>query len=133
MNREGLKEYLQGEEDIKVVGESENGKEAFRWLQRHQADVVTDVSMPVMDGIELARVCKQNNANQKVLMLSTLNDDRTFKRMISTGVNRYILKTCLKEEFISSIKDVYSLGVTNVIMASMLEQSSKNFEIPLIN
>ena len=140
--RQGLKAYLKDVDRLEVVGESENGEAALTWLKGHTADVIiTDISMPVMDGIEFTRRCKLIDFNQKILALSMLNDNYSIKKIIGTGANGYILKTCSRDEFITSIidvyngKSVYSKEVTDSIMDNLLRKKSVKqesvCEIPL--
>ncbi|MFT7017956.1 MAG: DNA-binding NarL/FixJ family response regulator [Cyclobacteriaceae bacterium] len=132
MIREGLKKYVQNEKSICVAGESSGGEQALDWMKTHHADlIVTDVSMPGMDGIEFTRRCKVKDANQKILALSMMNDISSIKKIMSVGAIGYILKTCSRSEFISYVKEayrgkaVYSKEVTDTIMRSLRQSKLK--------
>ncbi len=69
-----LKEILEGDDRIKVVGEANNGREALDFIKKNVVDVITlDIEMPVMDGIEFLKKAKLENT--AVLMLSSLTKD----------------------------------------------------------
>lgn len=62
--RQGLKLMLEQDEQIQVIGEAANGKEAIQFLEKHAVDIVLmDVRMPEMNGIEATRVIKKMAAD----------------------------------------------------------------------
>ncbi|KXX67123.1 response regulator transcription factor [Flammeovirga sp. SJP92] len=125
MIRNGLKTFLE-EEEITVVGEAMNGKEGLELMKSHEIDlVVTDIMMPVMDGIDFTTQLTKDYPEVSVLALTMLNEHQNIKQMLSAGAKGYILKDCTQEELINAIKTVYAGGnyysssVTQVIMQGL--------------
>lgn len=122
MIREGLKSFLE-EADISVVAEAKNGIEALEKLDEIEVDVVvSDIMMPEMDGIDLAREISQKHPSLHVLALTMMNESYNIKKMLNAGALGYLLKDCTQEELIQAIKTVaegrnyYSGEVTQIIM-----------------
>ena len=129
---DGLKLLLKEHPEIEVVGVASNGKEAIDLLQQTSADIlVSDVEMPVMDGIESAAQVLQRFPETKVLMLTMYNDQAFIRRLIETGVNGYILKNKGKEELAEAIKDIsegknyFGRDVTDVLISSIRNKEDK--------
>lgn len=81
------------EEGFQIVAEAENGKEAFSLIAEKSIDLLmTDVRMPVMGGIELAKQCKEYYPNIKVIVLSGYSDFEYVKNSMKGGVRDYLLK-----------------------------------------
>ncbi len=78
---------------INVVGKAYNGKDAFDLVQEHQPDVViTDIRMPVMDGLELTSLIKQHYPLTKVIILSGYDDFSYAQQAVKLGAEEYLLK-----------------------------------------
>ena len=92
--REGLKQLLELDGDIKVVGEAGNGEECLKMLETVQADVVLlDINMPVMNGLKMLEVLRESDKkNQKILILTIHNEVEYLMRAVEIGVEGYVLK-----------------------------------------
>jgi two-component system response regulator YesN len=78
---------------FQIIGEAANGKEALEMMARQSPDiVVTDIKMPVMDGIELTRVIKSDYPRIQVLILSSYDDFEYVRETLRLGAFDYILK-----------------------------------------
>lgn len=80
---------------ISVIGQAENGRRALEFVSAHAADldaVLTDIRMPVMDGIELTREIRQRFPHVKVIVLSSYNDFHYVKEALKQGASDYLLK-----------------------------------------
>jgi DNA-binding NarL/FixJ family response regulator len=94
-------------EDIEVVGVARNGVEAVEAMKTAGADlVVMDVRMPVMDGVEAARLILERDPAARIMMLTTFEDDEYVKEAIEHGAVGYLLKDIPPAELISSIRAV---------------------------
>ena len=82
-----------------IIGDAKNGQEAMQLLQQEGADIlITDVSMPVMDGIQLTRWVKSNLPSTHILVLSCHDDFIYVKEAMKLGIDDYILKNDLTPE-----------------------------------
>ena len=111
MIRVAIKNYFVNDDQIEIVEEAVNGEEALARLVDAQIDLVlTDISMPVMDGYELVGKIKLKYPELKVVALSMINESQQVKKMLETGVHGYILKNCDKEELKAGIIQVMKTG-----------------------
>lgn len=112
MMLDGLKALLSGEASIKIIGESNNGKIAYDKILLEQPDVlITDISMPEMNGLELTRAVKEKFPQIKIVALSMFGERNTISEMLEAGINGYILKNTGKQELLSAIKKVSEGGM----------------------
>lgn len=103
--REGLKMILSLNEEINCIGEASNGKELIEALKKLSPDVIlTDVRMPVMDGIATTKFVKENYPHIKIIILTTFNEDEYIFEGLKQGADGYILKDSGSKEIINSIK-----------------------------
>lgn len=124
--RDGLKLYFEDSDEYDVVAEAENGVQALKMLESQEVDlVITDISMPEMDGITFTQKLKEIRPDQKVMALTMMGENQHIKHMLSAGVNGYILKNSDKSEIMKAIATIlngenfYSSEVTKIIMDSM--------------
>lgn len=109
LTRIGLKTVVDRTPDIKVIGEASNGEEAIRSVDELNPDVVLmDVGMPVMDGIEASRKIKQNNADVKIVMLTSHDNDRDIFASLAAGASGYCLKDVAPERLYTAIRSVHA-------------------------
>lgn len=105
MVRLGISSYLAVQDDIEVVGEAENGKEAVALVDTIQPDVILmDVVMPEMDGIEATKAILAQHPNEKIVILTSFIDDEKVYPAIEAGAASYILKTSTAEEITRTIR-----------------------------
>jgi DNA-binding NarL/FixJ family response regulator len=107
--RDGLKVLLNKQKNMTVIGEAANGEELVELYKQTTPDVVlTDIIMPVKDGIEAAREIKKLDANAKVIALSMAGDDNYVVDMLEAGAMGYLLKNAGKDEIVESILAVHN-------------------------
>lgn len=109
---DGLKALINAQPDMKVVGEADNGRTAWRMVRDLLPDVVImDVAMPNLNGVKttslIMRVCK----NVKVLALSAFDDKTYLRQSLEAGASGYMLKQAAADELIKAIRIVASGGV----------------------
>lgn len=124
--RKALKLFLANANKNFTVLEAGSGKEALDILQKQSFDlVVTDVNMPLMDGIELANLIRRSTPQSKVLALSMMNDEVNIKNMLKAGAKGYLLKDCDEAEFLLAVNTIlsggtyYSTQVKQAVMDSL--------------
>jgi DNA-binding NarL/FixJ family response regulator/class 3 adenylate cyclase len=108
--RTGFRMILDAEEDMEVVGEAANGKDALTEAVRSRPDVVLmDVRMPELDGIEATRRLLANgDVDSKVVMLTTFDMDEYVYEALSAGASGFLLKDAPPEQLVGGIRAVCS-------------------------
>lgn len=93
MVREGIKQILELDGDIKVVAEAGNGKECINQLDENRTDVLLlDINMPNMNGLQVLQYLREKKADVKVLILTIHNEVEYLVRAVEVGVDGYVLK-----------------------------------------
>jgi DNA-binding NarL/FixJ family response regulator len=106
--RQGLRALLSQEEDITVVGEAENGRQAVQIAERVSPDVVLmDVVMPLMNGLEGTRQMLKFVPSAKVLVLSAYGDDDYVQQLTEAGASGYLTKQTAAEELLLAMREVH--------------------------
>lgn len=106
--RDGLKVTLEGVNGFEVVGAVTSGEEALKILSSKPVDVLlSDVSMPEMNGIQLVKEAKKISKDLKVLFLSMHENEAYINSAIDSGANGYLLKDSEKVELETAIVEVY--------------------------
>src|SRR5262245_45348597 len=91
--RSGLRQIIEADPSLKVVGEAVDGASALELLRELEPDVaVLDVEMPGKDGLEVARAVGERKLGTKVILLTMYDDERFFNAAIDIGVKGYVLK-----------------------------------------
>jgi two-component system NarL family response regulator len=110
--REALGALLAREPDITVVGEASTGREAIELVQAKRPDVlVLDISLPKLDGIEVARTLLLRHPGLKVLALSVHNNVDVVRRTLKAGAVGYVHKSAPMSELVRAIRDVMQNNV----------------------
>lgn len=130
--RKGFHTLLRKQKDIEIIGEAENGKELLQLLELDQPDVVvTDIRMPVMDGIEATRKIREAYPHLPVLALTMFNEESLIIDMLEAGAKGYLLKNTNQVELVEAIKAVKNGGTffcpsTSEKLKKMICQSKFN-------
>ncbi|MEH7504007.1 response regulator [Neobacillus drentensis] len=106
--RKGLRMKVDWEEEgFQIVGEASNGKEALELLGKMDIDLVlTDMRMPIMDGLELAKRCQHEFPKVKVIVLSGYSDFELVRGSMKEGVKDYLLKPVAPDELVEALQKV---------------------------
>jgi two-component system response regulator DesR len=95
------------EDNIEVVAEAENGKQALELIAQCKPDIVlTDIEMPVMNGIELIEYLRQHHSTIKTMVMTTFSRAGYIKRALNAGVGGFILKEAPSSYLINAIDQV---------------------------
>jgi len=131
--RQGLKMMIESDPAMKVLGEAGNGQEAVELAEKHVYDVVIlDIRMPEMDGLEAARRILARRPEQKVLILTTFNDDSYALEALKIGASGYMLKDADAEALIRSIRSTLSggLSIEEHVAAKVMPRLLRGSESP---
>ena len=105
--RLGLKNLIKLDGSFEIVAEAEDGLQAFDKISKLKPDVaILDISMPNMNGIEVARKIQKENINVEVIILTMHIGREYFKEAMDCGVKGYILKENTTQDLIKGIKFV---------------------------
>ncbi|MBS4042234.1 MAG: response regulator transcription factor [Chitinophagaceae bacterium] len=105
--RDGLKLMFQKQKEIKVIGEVDNGQDLVAIAQKLQPDVIlTDIKMPILNGIESTLKIVSSNHNIGIIALSMYDDNDLIVEMLEAGAKGYLQKNANKEQIIDAIKTV---------------------------
>lgn len=105
--RKGIREFLEEEGDIQVVGEAADGRSAVELTFDQSPDVaVLDIQMPGLNGIEVTRRIKAERPGVRVLVLTAYDDDPYIFAALQAGASGYVLKSAPSEELIRAVRAV---------------------------
>lgn len=96
--------------DIVIEGVAGNGQEGFRYIEEYQPDlVITDIKMPVMDGLEMLTKVQEAGLFPKVIVLTAYSEFEYAKQAVKLGVCDYIIKPVVVPEFVQTIRKIQNL------------------------
>ena len=105
--RDGLHKTLELEDDIKVVGQSQDGEGALASARQLQPDVVVlDINLPGINGLQVARQLKADRAGVSVVVLTAYHDIQQVIHAMRAGASAYCAKDIFPEDLVSIIRDV---------------------------
>ncbi len=109
--RAGVRQILEGQADIQVIGEAENGQNALDFVRKHPLDLVLlDVSMPGISSLDVVKEIKDLKPQVNVLILSMYAEDVYALRFLRGGASGYITKKRPQDELVQAIRKVASGG-----------------------
>lgn len=107
--REGLATLLGQTPDIEVIATASTGSQAVRAARTLAPDVlVTDISMPELNGIEAARAIRERDARIAIVVLSMHSTSEHVARAFAAGANGYVLKDAASDEIVAAVRAVAS-------------------------
>lgn len=110
--RDGLKALVNGEPDMEVVGEADNGRVTVERAKELLPDLLLmDISMPELNGVAAAELIRQECPTIKILVLTAYKDKGYLDRFLKLGASGYVLKLSAAEELIGAIRLVAAGGI----------------------
>ena len=138
--RDGLRVLLETQDDIEVVGEAENGKEAIASITKMKPKVVVmDITMPELNGIEAAQIIHENLPETGIVILSIHSDLEHIFRALQAGANGYLLKESAGSEVISAVRAVFlgrrylSPSIRDVVMEAYMQDHQIQSPLELLS
>lgn len=136
--RSGIRQLLEGEDDLQVLAEAGDGEEAQALIEKHKPDVaVLDIQMPKSSGIEVTRWVRAHFPEVGVLILTAYDDDPYVMAVLQAGANGYVLKTAHADDLVQAVRDVnegksaLDPAITRKLMANLFKRSEKITAEPL--
>lgn len=104
--RKGLSQLIALEDDLSVVGEADNGKDAINLALEHEPDlIILDLNMQGMDGLETLRAMREQEVSSRIVMLTVSDNDEDVVCAITYGADGYLLKDMDPEQILAKIKE----------------------------
>lgn len=129
--RNGIKILLESEGEVEVIAEASNGQEAIEKVKQYKPDIlISDIKMPVMNGLEATAALKKISPDTRTLILSMHDDEEYIIKSVESGASGYLLKDTTKEEFIKALKSVleghkyFSGDISDVLVNGYLKKAS---------
>jgi DNA-binding NarL/FixJ family response regulator len=134
--RQGFKRILEAQEDMEIVGEASNGREALEVAARLTPDVVVmDVAMPELNGIEAARRMGEAAPRTRVLALSMHKDAVYVREILRAGARGYLLKDAVDDDLIAAVRAIargegyLSPGVADAVLTDYRQHVSDPIDL----
>ena len=109
--RAGLCRLIEESDDIQVIAEAQDGKEALELVKKTKPNVVIiDLSMPIIDGMEVLRTLQKNSPDLPVIVLTMHEEDQYIVRALNAGARGYITKRDAPERLVNAIRKVHKGG-----------------------
>jgi DNA-binding NarL/FixJ family response regulator len=107
--REGIAAVLASEQDMILVAEASNGREAVEQFRAHHPDVtLMDVQMPEVNGIDAIVKIRKEFPDARIIVLTTYTGDAQATRAFKAGAFGYLLKNMVRKELIDTIRTVHA-------------------------
>jgi DNA-binding NarL/FixJ family response regulator len=127
--RDGLALMLSKQNNLSLLGQAGDGQELVRLAAENKPDLVlTDIKMPLLDGIAASRILLSQNPGLKIIALSMFNEENLIVEMLEAGAKGYLLKNADKKEILEAIFTVYEGNIfyckhTTARLASLIVNS----------
>jgi DNA-binding NarL/FixJ family response regulator len=106
--RRDIREILETEDDLELVGEANNGREAVAMVKKlHPALVLMDVAMPLLNGLQATRQILKAVPATKVLILSAHSDEAYIVEAVKSGAMGYLIKQTSADSVCTAIREVH--------------------------
>jgi len=106
--REGIAALIESEEDMELIGEAANGREALDLFRKYQPDItLMDLQMPEMNGIDAISAIRGEFPAARIIVLTTHPGDVQISRALKAGARGYLLKGMLRKELLDTIRAVH--------------------------
>ncbi len=125
--RKGLRDVLEAEDHLNILGEAGDGDEALRLITRHNPTVaVLDIDMPRMNGLDVSKQVYSRKLPTNVVILTMYDDESLFNRAMEIGVTGYVLKDSAADDIVQGIEVVADGGyfISPVLSGMVMKKNS---------
>ena len=136
MVRSGLSVFIQSFDDLELVGEAANGKEAIDFLQENETDVILmDLLMPEMGGIEAIKVILDQKPEIKIIAMTSFEEEDLVKQAISNGAIGFLMKNISIDELATAIrnavvgKPTLAPEAAQILMTAATKPPAPNYDL----
>ncbi|MGL4571177.1 MAG: response regulator [Clostridium sp.] len=137
LERKALKVVLKDVEDLEIVAEGCNGREAVELDKEFEPDlIIMDVKMPGLDGCKAAEIIKGRNKEKMIIMITAHDDFDLVRRALVIGVNDYVLKPVRPKDLIKNINNMivsFKINDNSKIKNSQTENVEDVIKSPIEN
>src|SRR4030066_2233259 len=133
--RTGLRMLLEGEPDMKIIGEADSGLQALEKAKEPSPNVIVmDITLPDISGIEATKLIKEAFPDIAVVALTIHEDEQYFFEMLQAGASGYVPKRAAPEDLITSIRAAFAgeiyiyPSLAKALVADFLGRSSQENE-----
>ena len=138
--RRGLCSVIESDSNLQIIGEAANGQEVLKILETQIADVVIlDINMPIMDGIDTARIIYKDYPKIKMIFLTLEKDKEIMNALKTLKVKGYLLKDSAVLEIVRCINQVasgrsyISPEITDLLMSSFEDETAETDKVLLLS
>jgi len=124
--RKGLRQLIELEDDLNVIGEASDGQSAVKLAQELEPDIILlDLNMQGMDGLDTLKVIRDTNTSSRIIMLTVSDNDEDIVCAITYGADGYLLKDMDPEEILEKLREaaqgkmVFSPKLTHVLAGAI--------------
>jgi DNA-binding NarL/FixJ family response regulator len=104
--RQGLRQIIEFEPHLTIVGEARNGSEALSMIQELEPEVaILDVDMPHLDGFQVARTLLENKSRTAIVFLTMHSDEAMFHAALDLGAKGYVLKDSAIDDIVAAVNE----------------------------
>src|SRR5690606_18467840 len=123
---DGIRSILEKDDSLEIAGAAHTAEDALNYLKSHRVDLlITDFSLPGMDGLGLVRVVKKISPGTRIIVLSMHDETHLVKEILREGVEGYVLKKDSHRELLEAIASVkagkvyLSNDINRIIISSL--------------
>lgn len=134
--RKGLRQLIEFEDELEIVGEASSGAEALILAEKYDPDLITlDLNMQGMDGLETLRALRAQGNTARILMLTVSDNDEDVLEAIRSGADGYLLKDMDPDDLINKIKEaalgkmVMSEKLTEILASALRKPEKKGTHV----
>jgi two-component system, NarL family, response regulator LiaR len=136
MVRHGIRTVFEAYDDIVLVAEAENGRQAIKMCEDYQPEIILmDMIMPVLDGVQATQYIINKWPDKKIIAMTSFNDNDLIKKSLKAGAVSYILKTISGAKLVKLIKDVnkgnfiLTPQATKILLSELRGSPDGNFKL----